>query len=112
MNKLFFGLCGAGGFAREVMPFVGHCTSEFARKKFGLGADVCFVETNPKKSEVNGRRVLSELEFFQVESKARFFNIAIGDSRVRQAIADRFLKNSICPFTLISPNALCVKRMI
>jgi sugar O-acyltransferase (sialic acid O-acetyltransferase NeuD family) len=73
-----FGLIGAGGFAREVMPSL--------RQQAGKDAEIYFVETAPSQREVNGMKVLSEAEFLALPGE-KFYSIAIGDGHTRQKIA-------------------------
>jgi len=98
-----FGLVGAGGFAREVMPIV---LDDFALSTGGkVDGHVCFVESNPVASKVNGIPCISEDEFFALTSERRMFNIAVADSGVRQVIAERWLEHGIEPFSLRAVSA-------
>jgi len=104
-SQPLFGLYGAGGFAREVMPivrehFTRHCTEQ------GWNApSLCFVETTPSAAEVNGLPVLSESAFFTHPSPRKFFNVAIADSKARHMLAERCLSQNIAPFDLMAANA-------
>ena len=76
------GLIGAGGFAREVMPF--------AAATLGGKADLAFVETAPAKATVNGYDLISEESFEAAAYGSKIFNIAIADSRVRERFAKKY----------------------
>ncbi len=105
-DNIVFGLYGAGGFAREVMPFVYQSIeSEFSQSN-NVNVSIYFLETNPKCADVNGYPLISEDEFFNLPCDARYFNVAIGDSSARYAIASRCLSRGALPFSLIAPNAL------
>jgi sugar O-acyltransferase (sialic acid O-acetyltransferase NeuD family) len=122
-----FGLFGAGGSGREVMPYV---KSSVART-LGVSPDVVeafFVETwEPVHSQVNGYPLISIEKFLQLEG-SRYFNVAVGDGRVREAIANKvgslaevlpihatqtiFLDNNVigagsvfCPNAMVTSNA-------
>lgn len=86
MTKVSFGLFGAGGLGREVMPYVKSSVAQ----TLGLAlnaVDVYFVETDePEKSSVNGAPLVSLDRFLQLDSP-RYFNIAVGDGRARERIA-------------------------
>ena len=86
-----FGLYGAGGFAREVMPFAQLCVN---------GSETCFIETEPSAASINGIKVASEKEFFAASGDKKYFNIAIADSKARSAIADRCIAHGCTPITL------------
>jgi len=92
------GIYGAGGFAREVMP---HAARQFA----GGNRKLVFIETEPKASQVNGYPVVSEQAFFKLEGSARYFNIAIAESRAREAIAARCIERGATPYTLAARSA-------
>lgn len=93
--KPVFGLVGAGGFAREVMPLIQHSHIK------ELYEEIFFVESNPKATEVNGIRVLSENAFLKLE-KEKSFNVAIGDSKTRNEICERLIN---CGAELVSIHA-------
>lgn len=126
MKPIQFGLFGAGGFGREVMPYVKTSVS----RTLGVSTDdidVYFVETwDPIQHQLNGYPLISMESFLRVEG-ARYFNVAVGNGRVREAIANKvgssaevlpihadqaiFLDNNIigsgsvfCPNTIVTSN--------
>lgn len=126
MKVIKFGLFGAGGLGREVMPYVKTSVS----RTFGISiddVDVYFVETwEPTQSHVNGYPLISMETFLRLDG-ARYFNVAVGDGRVREAIANQmgssaevlpihadqtiFLDNNVigsgavfCPNTMVTSN--------
>ncbi|MCW0235402.1 MAG: acetyltransferase [Ferrovibrio sp.] len=102
MPKRIFGLYGAGGFAREVMPFV----RDSLRRAFGEGdlPTICFLETRPDAATVNGIPVLSEDAFFALDCEERYFNVAIGSPKDRQRLAETCLQRGARPLTLQAGN--------
>jgi sugar O-acyltransferase (sialic acid O-acetyltransferase NeuD family) len=83
MNDMAFGLFGAGGHAREIMPvFREQLTSMLLLDSSSL----YFVDCMPSQSEINGIPCIEEDKFFSLGG-TKFFNIAIGDSRLRERIA-------------------------
>lgn len=100
---LTFGLVGAGGFGREVMPFA----RESLQRSTGAVAgelDVVFVDDRLAGQVVNGVRVLSLAEF-EAAGERRLFNIAVADAAVRRSLAAR-LRARAEPATLIAPNVV------
>jgi sugar O-acyltransferase (sialic acid O-acetyltransferase NeuD family) len=95
---VLFGLYGAGGFAREVMPFAAHAGSDPMR--------CVFLEGQPANERVNGWPVLSEDEFFRAPAPARRFNVAIADSRARERLATTCIERGAQARTLRSPLSL------
>ena len=97
-----FGLVGAGGFAREVMPIA---LEHLAKVTGGhLDGHVCFVEPTPVKEIVNGIPCISEDEFLALTAERRMFNVAVADSVFRQAIAERWINHGIEPLSLRASN--------
>lgn len=81
-----FGLLGAGGFAREVMPYVRESVSK-SLACHPSDINVYFVETwEPKKNKVNGYPLIS-LESFLRLSGRLFYNVAVGDGKTRDTMA-------------------------
>ena len=87
MSDVIFGLIGAGGFAREVMPIVEHRVriwhgSENDSETIFVLEDDYFI---PSK-EINGHRVMSMTNFLSAPASERRFNSAIGNSYIPAAV--------------------------
>lgn len=93
--RRIFGLFGAGGFAREIMPI--------ARQTLPNDTEFYFIQTTPEFSEVNGYRVISEEEFSQLKAE-KTYAIGIASDNIRNAIAER-MQGVAKPCALIAPNA-------
>jgi sugar O-acyltransferase (sialic acid O-acetyltransferase NeuD family) len=105
-GNIVFGLYGAGGFAREVMPFVAQSVEGQFSQFNDVNVSIYFLETDPKSTDVNGYPLISEDEFFNLPCDARYFNVAIGDSAARADIASRCLSRGALPLSLKAPNAI------
>jgi UDP-N-acetylmuramoylalanine-D-glutamate ligase len=79
------GIYGAGGHGRGVMEVLKEQVLEVK----GDDTKLVFVETHPTKELVNGVELISEKDFFSLESNEKYFNVAIADPNARQQIADR-----------------------
>lgn len=103
MDRVKFGLLGAGGFAREVMPFVRRSVAKtLLRPESDI--DVYFVETwKPKEVTVNDYSVLSLDEFIQLRGN-KYFNVAVGSGGDRETMATKVGSNA-APLTLFAPEA-------
>lgn len=95
-----FGLIGAGGFGREVMPLVARSRpSEDA-------ANFCFVvEGEPDREFINGFPVLAMERFLALPGE-REFNIAIGDSAARERISVLLLGEGCVPVSIVAGNSI------
>lgn len=85
MENVAFGLLGAGGFAREVMPYVEQSVAKIlSLPKSHVSA--YFVETwEPKESVINRHPVISLEKFLNFKTK-KYFNVAVGSGMVREAM--------------------------
>ncbi|MBX9633481.1 MAG: acetyltransferase [Magnetospirillum sp.] len=95
MDQTVFGLFGAGGLAREVMPVV----------RAALGADhiLVFVDRHPGPA-IHGHGVLDEAAFFALPGR-KFYAAALSDGQVRAAITERCLRHGAAPVTIRAANA-------
>jgi sugar O-acyltransferase (sialic acid O-acetyltransferase NeuD family) len=88
MSKIYFGLIGAGGFGREVMPYV----KKYISQTLAISTEdlyIYFVETwEPIEPQRNGYNLIS-LENFLLLDGQKYFNIAIGDGKARAAIVEK-----------------------
>ncbi|WP_158932280.1 acetyltransferase [Acidisphaera sp. S103] len=98
-----YGLVGAGGSGREVMPLL---RAQLAAQLDAGQAEVVFVvEGDPPVSHVNGIRV-ERLETFLAHPQPRSFNVSIGNSRVRERIAGLCETAGAMPVSIIAPTAV------
>jgi sugar O-acyltransferase (sialic acid O-acetyltransferase NeuD family) len=68
--------------------------------------ELYFVETKPAQTEINGYPLISESDFFSLDCEERLFNVAIADSRAREAIAQRCIANGAQPMTVRATNSV------
>ena len=64
------------------------------------------LKRTPQKNEVNGYPLISEKEFFEIECSDRFFNIAIGDSKTRESIANGLIAKGARPMSVNSLHSI------
>lgn len=105
--RSLYGLVGAGGFGREVMPLV---RQQLAPAHSTDNIELCFVvedhllNTSAPSSMINGCRVIG-LEEFLSRPGERIFNIAIGSPEVRKRIATNCTASGAKPHTIRAANA-------
>ncbi len=99
-----FGVIGAGGFGREVMPLAEHTVGWKPDCERDL--DLVFVVEDAypvAQDRINGHRVMRLSDFLAAPASLRKFNIAIGDSSVRARIADSIAPDMASPFSIVAP---------
>lgn len=100
-----YGIVGAGGFGREVMPLAASLVRQWCGGT--QDSELVFVVENNfaiQQKVVNGHRVLSIDEFLSSEASERRFNIAIGNSTVRERIANSIPSELARPFSIFAPS--------
>jgi sugar O-acyltransferase (sialic acid O-acetyltransferase NeuD family) len=104
MNQALFGLLGAGGCAREVMPFARKSVA----RSLGLEEKkvaVYFVETwQPDRNRLNGYPLISLNEFLDLAGH-KYFTPAVGNGRDRETMVKAIGRRAE-PLTLIAEQAL------
>ena len=101
--KTFYGLVGAGGYGREVMPLLKESLSD--RIVSGDVELFFVVEGEVLNPIVNDYPVISLNEFMLLNGR-KFFNIAIADSKSRERIANNLVNHGVDSFSIIAPNSL------
>lgn len=101
------GIVGAGAFGREVLPIALDTLAKDLATQ--VSARIVFVDSAPTVDVLNGHRVLTEDEFFDLPCDTRFFSVAIADSRARQRLAESFTAKGAVPFTLLSERSLVLE---
>jgi len=96
-----YGLVGAGGFGREVMPLVT------MQLKLASPDELVFVvEDKSAESLVNGHKLITVEEFFSHPATDKYFNIAIASHEVRKRIAELMLAGGAKPFRINAANSI------
>lgn len=91
MNSIF-GLAGAGGFGRTVMPLAR--ASGLANEK------LYFVDKESRTETINGMQCLSEQEFLAIPL-LKYFNVAISDSNLRANIVQKYTSAAAVPRSIM-----------
>ncbi|AXI03395.1 PglD-related sugar-binding protein [Aquirhabdus parva] len=97
-----YGIVGAGGFGREVLP-----VAESMLKATDPVPDfeIVFVVEYGQSQSINGHRVLLLDEFLASDAE-KYFNIAIADAVVRERIAEQMIAHGIAPFSIQALNSM------
>ena len=101
-ERHLYGLFGAGGSGRPVMPIL----QEVVRERHNDSADIVFIEDVPAVEQVNGVRVLSTQAFLSAPRATTFFNVALADPHARMTACERFLGQGFKPVSIISRQAI------
>lgn len=107
MTQTLYGIYGASGFGREVMPL--------AREKLqkdGVSLDkLVFVDDNPKSDTLNGYRVVTYEDFLKIEASKRHVALAIANSSVREILASRCEKDGVKLWSLSASNVVLMDEI-
>ena len=98
-----YGVVGAGGFGREVMPLAVEMLAMSQTRNFEL---VFVIEGLTADTTVNGHRMISKESFMAHRTGERYFNIAIADAMIRMRIAAELFGNGCKPFQISAPNSV------
>lgn len=100
MSKTLFGVYGAGGCGRGVLPIarkwlssVGICSSRLV-----------FIDDKLSGNAINGHEVLAYDEFLRRPAEKRQVAIAIADPRLRACLRGRCDKDGVITWTLCAQN--------
>lgn len=101
--KKYYGIIGAGGYGRESMPLA---RAAISAEILSGNAELLFVVEGALDTvEENGIPVVNMEKFLSLPGE-RFFNIAIGDSEVRERIARLCEDHGATPFSIIAENVV------
>jgi sugar O-acyltransferase (sialic acid O-acetyltransferase NeuD family) len=107
MTIPLYGLIGAGGSGRDVMPLA---RAQLQEQLDAGTVDLAFVvEDEAPTARVNGVRVLTMAQFREHPGE-RHFNIAIADWSVRRRIAEDCVAAGMRPFSIRAANALVLDQ--
>jgi sugar O-acyltransferase (sialic acid O-acetyltransferase NeuD family) len=103
MTKPLYGVYGASGFGREVIPLA----REFLLKQ-GISLDrLVFIDDGVETSKVvNGYRVLSYAEFLNENASEYYVNIAIANSNLREKIVTHLRADHVLDWSIQADNCV------
>jgi sugar O-acyltransferase (sialic acid O-acetyltransferase NeuD family) len=99
--KKIFGIYGAGGYGREVLPLLKD-SLEHADFSF----EVYFLVDESEGGLINGIPVLSLDDFISLDADEKKVAIAIADCNVRERLSQKCLHNNISMFDVIAKNVV------
>jgi sugar O-acyltransferase (sialic acid O-acetyltransferase NeuD family) len=101
MGGSIYALYGASGFGREVLPI--------AREQLrlaGLNGRLVFVDDELSGSMINGHSVLSYDDFLLQPESLKSACVTIANSRVRQEVYQRLLRDGVQPLSVLAENSI------
>jgi len=102
MSRPLFGIFGASGCGRGVMPL--------ARMQLGnetvAAGRLVFIDDAPGPEWVNGHRLLSYSTFLNLPASERFVCVAIAASWIRQRVVARCQADGVLPWSVSATNAV------
>lgn len=102
MSRPLFGVFGASGCGRGVMPFARETLH-----REGVSFDrLVFVDDQPKTVVVNGHRVLTYAEFLAASASERHVVLAIANGAVREKLAERCQRDGVRPWSVSAGNVV------
>lgn len=107
MKKEIYGVYGASGFGREVMPIARKSLKEQGKNI----EDLFFIDDNPEDSFVNGHRVYTYGEFQSLQASRKFVSIAISDAALREKLSSRLKKDGFLPLSLFAEGSVVMDQV-
>ena len=102
MTDAIFGVYGASGYGREVMPLA---RAQLVLKGIAP-SQLFFIDDAPQTDIVNGHRVVSYADFLGMGQGERQVVLAIANSAVREKLAMRLDADGVGRWTVAAANAI------
>lgn len=100
-----YGVYGASGFGREIMPL--------ARKQLqleGMASDrLVFIDDQPPAAALNGHRVVTYEEFLALPASEHRVALAIANSVIRELLASRCRADNLQSWSVRAENLVCLE---
>ena len=105
MTRPLYGIYGAGGSGRGVMPLL-------RQQLAGEQADLGFIDDGATTPQINGQPVLGREAFLAMESERKSVAIAIANSAIRQNIERSMLEKGIGIVDVLSAHATIMDDVV
>jgi len=102
-NKTVYGIYGASGFGKEVMPLI--------RNKIKNGDYLCFIDDSPNAETLNGVDILTYFDFLKLDFNNKYVSIAVADSSVRELISQRLKENNVSILDIKAENVMIYDKV-
>lgn len=108
MNRPLFGIFGASGCGRGVMPLA----RAQLESKHVAEDRLIFIDDASGPERVNGHRLLSYAAFLDLPASERFVCVAIAGSQIRQRIVARCEADCVKPWSVSAANVVVMDDVI
>lgn len=105
MSKYIYGVYGASGFGREVMPLVKDAFSDIGSVEF------VFIDDGLAEEFVNGIRVHSFDSFLELEADEKSVTLAIANSKTREFLFSKLEDNGVKHLSITAKNAVVLDEV-
>ena len=102
-NKTVYGIYGASGFGKEIMPLI--------RNKIKDGDYLCFIDDSPNAETLNGVDILTYFDFLQLDFNKKYVSIAVADSSVRELISQRLKESNVSILDIKAENVMIYDKV-
>lgn len=102
MDKVY-GIYGAGGFGREVLPLL--------RQQIKNTGKIYFIVDNAEDNVINGVPVVSFDTFCMLDAKFKYFTVAIADRNIRVKLNDKCQSHNLLPVSIFAHNAIVMDEV-
>ena len=106
MSQAIYGVYGASGFGKEIMPLLRH--------QVGSNYDLFFVDDSIEDGSnisLNGHIGISFNDFLAIDTKEKYIAIAIADSKIRQSLLIKCLDVNIKIINIIANNVITLDNV-
>lgn len=107
MINSLYGVYGASGFGREVMPLVRQSLIKQDESSYQL----VFIDDSGKDLSVNRHDVLTFEDFLKTEASQRYVVIAIADSGVRELLTKKCQEKDVKFINVIAENVVMMDEV-
>ena len=102
MSEPLYGIYGASGFGREVLPL-----GRMLLREQNIAHDrLVFIDDDPREQSMNGHRVVTWQTFLDEPAGTRFASLAIANGTVREKLAGRLHDHNVAPWAIRANNAV------
>lgn len=107
MSKVLYGIYGASGFGREVMPIARQKMSKLEQSGFKL----VFIDDNPNTPSINGCDVVTFEDFLKLDASNYYVALAIANSSIRESLFNKCRENNIHPWSVFAENIVIMDEV-
>jgi len=103
MKKITYGIYGASGFGKEILPLL--------KQQVLSDTNIYFIDDSSALSNINGHEVISFEKFITLDTDEFYISVAVANSDIRQTLSEKCISHNISLIDIKAKNIVIMDNV-